>query len=215
MAAQSNIRLVLNYPGGTEIFIDSDSGGTLINAIVHNDYNMGVPLVEIFDDRITITSAGGLVSDLAESDFFNCRSMPRNRLLMRVFRDAELVESLGSGMTRILRVYDRTIFELTPSFLVVTFMFSGQHGVVAESRAESLDLVVLRLLTETPLSKSEIAYSAGLRVVTGQLNRVMSALRKERMIEFTIPAKPNSRMQKYRITAKGRTAAEKHPPSRV
>ncbi|MCL2829929.1 MAG: hypothetical protein FWD77_04225 [Betaproteobacteria bacterium] len=33
--------------------------------------------------------------------------MPRNRVLMRVFRDVELVESLGSGMTRILSAYER------------------------------------------------------------------------------------------------------------
>ncbi|MDR2849152.1 MAG: putative DNA binding domain-containing protein [Verrucomicrobiota bacterium] len=93
----------------------------VINAIVHNDYNLTTPLVEIFSDRIVVTSAGGLVSGLSQEDFFNCRSMPRNRTLMRVFRDVELVEGLGSGMTRILRAYDRSIFELTPSFLVVTF----------------------------------------------------------------------------------------------
>ena len=93
----------------------------IINAIVHNDYSLTVPLIEIFSDRITVTSAGGLVSGLSQEDFFNCRSMPRNRVLMRVFRDVELVESLGSGMTRILRAYNRSIFNLTPSFLVVTF----------------------------------------------------------------------------------------------
>ena|GEM_PF-4247340 len=65
-----------------------------------------------------------LVNGLSHEDFFNCRSMPRNRILMRIFRDVELVESLGSGMTRILRAYDRSIFELTPSFLVVTFPLS-------------------------------------------------------------------------------------------
>jgi predicted HTH transcriptional regulator len=63
----------------------------VINAIVHNDYAKGVPLVEIFSDRIVITSCGGLVEGLSEYDFFKCRSMPRNRELMRVFRDMELV----------------------------------------------------------------------------------------------------------------------------
>jgi predicted HTH transcriptional regulator len=67
----------------------------VINAIVHNDYSKGVPLVEIFIDRIVITSCGGLVTDLSEDDFFKCRSMPRNRELMRVFRDMELVEQIG------------------------------------------------------------------------------------------------------------------------
>jgi predicted HTH transcriptional regulator len=36
----------------------------VINAIVHNDYNLTVPLIEIYSDRITVTSAGGLVEGL-------------------------------------------------------------------------------------------------------------------------------------------------------
>jgi len=51
--------------------------------------------------------------------------MPRNRELMRVFKDVELVERLGSGMTRILRAYDRSIFEVTQSFFIVTFPFAN------------------------------------------------------------------------------------------
>ena len=96
----------------------------IINAIVHNDYTKGVPLVEVFEDRIVVTSCGGLVEGLTEADFFKCRSMPRNRELMRVFRDMELVEQIGSGMSRILDAYDRSIFELTSSFTVVTFPFA-------------------------------------------------------------------------------------------
>jgi len=44
----------------------------VINAIVHNDYTKGVPLVEIYADRIVVTSCGGLVSDLTVEDFFKC-----------------------------------------------------------------------------------------------------------------------------------------------
>jgi predicted HTH transcriptional regulator len=121
----------------------------VINAIVHNDYARGVPLVEIFTDRIVVTSCGGLVEGLTESDFFKCRSMPRNRELMRVFRDMELVEQIGSGMSRILKVYDRSIFELTPSFTVVTFPFekafimSGDKviGKINEKIKTTLDVI--------------------------------------------------------------------------
>ena len=95
----------------------------VINAIVHNDYSKGFPLVEIFANRIVITSCGGLVEGLTETDFYQCRSMPRNRELMRVFRDMELVEQIGSGMSRILKTYDRSVFELTTSFTIVTFPF--------------------------------------------------------------------------------------------
>ena len=96
-----------------------------INAVVHNDYNLGWPVVEFFSDRVTITSTGGLVEGLAQEDFFSGRSMLRNRELMRVFKDVELVEGLGSGMRRILEAYDRSVFEITPSFIVVTFPYAS------------------------------------------------------------------------------------------
>ena len=96
-----------------------------INAVVHNDYNLGWPVVEFFSDRVTITSTGGLVNGLSPEDFFNGRSMLRNRELMRVFRDVELVEGLGSGMRRILAAYDRSVFEITPGFIVVTFPYAA------------------------------------------------------------------------------------------
>ncbi|MCL1848471.1 MAG: transcriptional regulator, partial [Clostridiales bacterium] len=96
-----------------------------INAVVHNDFNLGWPVVEFFSDRVTITSTGGLVEGLSLEDFFNGRSMLRNRELMRVFKDVELVEGLGSGMRRILDAYDRSVFEITPGFIVVTFPYAA------------------------------------------------------------------------------------------
>jgi predicted HTH transcriptional regulator len=95
-----------------------------INAVVHNDYNRGWPVVEFFSDRVTITSTGGLVEGLSEEDFFKGRTMLRNRELMRVFKDVELVEMLGSGMQRILDAYDRSVFEITPGFIIATFPYA-------------------------------------------------------------------------------------------
>ncbi|MCL2311208.1 MAG: HTH domain-containing protein [Firmicutes bacterium] len=43
---------------------------------------------------------------------------------MRVFKDLDLVEHLGSGMSRILDAYNESIFEFTPNFLIVTFPFA-------------------------------------------------------------------------------------------
>ncbi|MDP8052752.1 hypothetical protein QJU23_10050 [Pasteurella atlantica] len=43
----------------------------IINAMVHNDYTMEIaPTIEIFSDRITVTSAGSLPKNLTEQDFF-------------------------------------------------------------------------------------------------------------------------------------------------
>ena len=43
---------------------------------------------------------------------------------MRVFKDVGLVEQLGSGMSRILKYYDRDIFEISDHFIKVVFPFS-------------------------------------------------------------------------------------------
>ena len=59
----------------------------------------------------------------SKKDFFSCSSMPRNRELMRVFKDVGLVEQLGSGMSRILRYYDKSIFEISEHFIKVIFPF--------------------------------------------------------------------------------------------
>ena len=79
----------------------------VINAIVHNDYTSEVPpKFEFFDDRIEITSFGSLPQGMTEKEFFKDYSVPRNKELMRVFRDLDLVEHLGSGVPRILRNYE-------------------------------------------------------------------------------------------------------------
>ena len=45
-------------------------------------------------DELTITSYGGLVEGLSKEEFFKGRSMLRNREIMRVFKDLDLVEHL-------------------------------------------------------------------------------------------------------------------------
>lgn len=97
----------------------------VINAIVHSDFSREIPPVfEIFSDRMVFTSYGGLIPGQSEQDFFSCSSMPRNRELMRVFKDVGLVEQLGSGMSRILKVYDKSIFNISEHFIKVEFPFS-------------------------------------------------------------------------------------------
>ncbi len=100
----------------------------LINAIVHNDFSREIPPVfEIFSDRMEFTSYGGLISGQSREDFFSCSSMPRNRELMRVFKDVGLVEQLGSGMSRILKYYDKDIFIISDHFIKVVFPFSDKN----------------------------------------------------------------------------------------
>ncbi|MEA1787079.1 ATP-binding protein [Arenibacter sp. GZD96] len=81
---------------------------TILNAFVHNDYTREVPpKFEIFNDRLEITSAGSIPERLSKEDFFEGVSIPRNKELMRVYKDLELVEQLDSGVPRILQSYGK------------------------------------------------------------------------------------------------------------
>jgi predicted HTH transcriptional regulator len=164
----------------------------IINAIVHNDYSRNaVPTVEIFSDRITITSYGGLPEGLSRESFFACCSMPRNRELMRVFRDVGLVEQLGSGMSRILNAYDRSVFTFAGDFLIVTFPFAegfdvaindndGTNGTnlgtneILKAFSANPSITLDRVAQEIGLSRRTIAREVDILKMSGQLKRVGS-----------------------------------------
>lgn len=89
--------------------------------------------------------------------------------------------------------------------------FGGDPAVkdkILQSRAESGAEKVLLSLQSTPLSKSEIAQKLELNTVTGALNRTIKELLNNDLIEYTIPDKPNSRLQKYRLTEKARSTID-------
>ena len=70
-------------------------------------------------------------------------------------------------------------------------------------RQGSLEKRVLTLLVDGPLSKSAIARRLGHRSVSGGLNRVIRRLRRDGHVEYTLPEKPNSSRQQYRLTEAG------------
>jgi ATP-dependent DNA helicase RecG len=68
-----------------------------------------------------------------------------------------------------------------------------------ESRLESVEARILKLLAARALGRSEISSGLGHRRVSGGLNKLILQLLAERRIEYTIPDRPNSRLQKYRL----------------
>jgi hypothetical protein len=54
-------------------------------------------------------------------------------------------------------------------------------------------------ICESPLARSEIAVVLGHKSITGALRQALITLMQAGLIEYTIPEKPNSRLQKYRI----------------
>ena len=94
----------------------------VINAIVHNDYTREIPpKFEIFSDRLEITSAGGLPEGMDKEEFFEGFSIPRNKEIMRIFKDLNMVEYLGSGIPRIMRSYGKENFRFSQNFLRMEF----------------------------------------------------------------------------------------------
>ena len=77
-----------------------------------------------------------------------------------------------------------------------------------ESGLKSLERRVLSLLVAEPLSRSAIAGALGHQSVSAGLNRVIHRLLRDGRIAYTVPDKPNSRLQKYRVTQTGRTGQQ-------
>lgn len=121
----------------------------VLNAFVHNDYTTEVPpKFEIFEDRIEITSTGSLPDGLSKEEFFEGFSVPRNKELMRIYKDLGLVEQLGSGVPRILESYGKECFSFTDNFLRMTFpkeTDSNEMGVAemgVTEMGDSLDVLI-------------------------------------------------------------------------
>ncbi len=68
-----------------------------------------------------------------------------------------------------------------------------------ESQPESLADRVLRQLADGPMSKADLSRSLGQKRVSGQLNKVIRLLVADGRIERTMPEKPQSRLQAYRL----------------
>ena len=69
-----------------------------------------------------ITSFGSLPEGLSKDEFFEGYSIIRNKELMRIFKDLDLVEQLGSGIPRILQAYSEDCFHFSENFLRITFL---------------------------------------------------------------------------------------------
>ena len=189
----------------------------IINAFVHNDYTKEIaPAIEIFSDRIEITSAGTLTEDLSQDEFFSGYSIPRNKELMRIFKDLELVEQLGSGIPRILQNYGKDCFNFSENFTRIIFPIDPDYTPqvteqvteqVAEQVAEQVYLLI-KLLDMKYYSTSELMKLVKIKHRPTFLYNYLKPAVEKGLVELMIPDKPNSSKQKYRLTSKGKKLQE-------
>lgn len=161
----------------------------VINAVIHNDYvNEVPPKFEIFDDRIEITSAGGLPDALSEDEFFLGVSIPRNKELMRVFKDLGFVEQLGSGVPRMLKSYGRECFHFMPNFLRSAFAKNipenqAKNGLVdglVDGLVESQRKIIELMLENPKITKKVLAEKT--RISTTAVDKNLKTLKSRGFI---------------------------------
>lgn len=76
-----------------------------------------------------------------------------------------------------------------------------------DTGAQSLN--ILQQLASGPQSASELLTALGLKSKTGAFKRSIRDLLDSKCIVYTLPDKPDSRLQRYRLTTKGRQIADK------
>lgn len=206
----------------------------VINALVHADWSQrGGPVrVAFFDDRIEIENPGILPPGMTVEDMRQGVSKIRNPVIARLFRELKLIEQWGSGVPRIFRetvaagfpepylvelgLRVRFIFPLATPLEAVTEKSGTKSAKRSKSRLEPAtqsptqlpDPVtrILQALTDAPLSSGELRRRLNLKHRPTFRDNYLHPALEAGYIEMTIPEKPNSRLQKYRLTEKGKHA---------
>ena len=187
----------------------------LVNAVYHRDFGIREPVeVRITPEELTITSYPGpdrSITSLALRKRRFVSRRYRNRRIGEFLKELDLTEGRGTGIPKIMRAIRKNHspepqFETNRerSFFTVTF---PAHPKTKEARpVAEVTPEVQRLLPlcVTPKTRREVQSALRLRDDDHfRVAYVLPALNAG-LLEMTIPDKPNSRLQRYRLTPRGK-----------
>jgi len=189
----------------------------IVNAVAHRDYTSNASVeVQIFPDRLEIWNPGTVHPPLTlEKLLLPHASQPNNPLIAEPLFLAKYIEKAGSGTVDMVNRCQKAgirkpEFKVDGGFFILRVWRKRAKGGQPESSTspvpvqyQSLEDRILGLLKAGTLSVSFISKQLGQKRVSGQLKIVLKKLISESLVEFTIPDKPNSRLQKYRLTRQG------------
>ncbi len=167
----------------------------LVNAIVHNDWTISEPLVSFYDNRLEITSHGGIPKEITKEDFFNGVSHPRNSVLMRIFLKLGIVEHTGHGIPIIIAKYGKEAFDIHDTYINVVIPFNknviskleiNKNNYIIENElndelTNSEKRVLLELINNSNISYDALVVKLGISRRT--VSRIFNSLVEKGYIE--------------------------------
>lgn len=159
-----------------KMFDNISAKEAITNAFVHTLWEREYPpKFEIFCDHIAISSTGGLPLNVSKEDFLKGFSAPTHPELMRVFKDLDLVEQLGTGIIRILKSYDKDVYEFSDNFIRVNFKFKTSNNLLDTPKSikqgtylftETQENIIELMKKNNRITQKEISDILGINITT-------------------------------------------------
>ena len=169
----------------------------MVNHFIHRDYTVmgGEVHLDIYDDRLTVTSPGGMYNGLLiqDLDIADVSSERRNPILANVMAQLDYMEKRGSGLTRICNETQaldgykdelKPVFKSTPTqFQTIIFASSDKQNVgdfvgdMSETKLTERQQKILNLIKESPTISAK-QMSETLSVTTRTIERDLSMMKK-------------------------------------
>lgn len=169
----------------------------MVNHFIHRDYTVmgGEVHLDIYDDRLAVTSPGGMYNGMLiqDLDIADVSSERRNPILANVMAQLDYMEKRGSGLTRICNETQaldgykdelKPVFKSTPTqFQTIIFASSENQNVgdfvgdMSETKLTERQLKILNLIKESPTISAK-QMSETLSVTTRTVERDLSLMKK-------------------------------------